>query len=294
MARATLQRGQIRGKSSANGLSRPLPSGALRCRRKFLRIFPGGFTDPDYLELERGYKWRAHQQWATALGPASFESLLGNGRAGEVAALAVSIESRTNLLFSFEKMALRDAVRSADGARIFAHGLHDFLHGKGDAAYLIPTEIVLVLLAIPSILSNTYAGVQNVDPAARDAARGMGMTGNQVLFKVELPCALPLIMSGVRSATLQVIATTTIAAYVSLGGLGRYVFDGESQQDYPQMASGAVLVALLAMAADLVLAMVQRGIVSRGISGRYAKGSGDRQAADALAGQNAEAEVARV
>jgi len=168
------------------------------------------------------------------------------------------------------------------------------VHGKGDAAYLIPTEIVLILLAIPSILSNTYAGVQNVDLAARDAARGMGMTGKQVLFKVELPCALPLIMSGVRSATLQVVATTTIAAYVSLGGLGRYVFDGQSQQDYPQMASGAVLVALLAMAADFVLAMVQRGIVSRGISGRYAKGSGGTRATDASAGQIVEAEVARV
>jgi osmoprotectant transport system permease protein len=168
------------------------------------------------------------------------------------------------------------------------------IQGKGDAAYLIPTEIVLILLAIPSILTNTYAGVQNVDPAARDAARGMGMTGSQVLFKVELPCALPLIMSGVRSATLQVIATTTIAAYVSLGGLGRYVFDGQSQQDYPQMASGAVLVALLALAADFVLAMLQRVIVSRGISGRYAKGAGDVGRADALTGQVLEAEVARV
>jgi osmoprotectant transport system permease protein len=168
------------------------------------------------------------------------------------------------------------------------------IHGKSEAPYLIPTEIVLVVLAIPSILSNTFAGVQNVDPAARDAARGMGMTGSQVLVKVELPCALPLIMSGVRSATLQVIATTTIAAYVSLGGLGRYVFDGQSQQDYPQMASGAVLVAVLAMAADFVLAMVQRGIVSRGISGRYAKGAGDIRAADAMAGQIVEAEVARV
>ena len=101
-------------------------------------------------------------------------------------------------------------------------------------------------------------------------------------------------MSGVRSATLQVVATTTIAAYVSLGGLGRYVFDGQSQQDYPQMASGAVLVALLAMAADFVLAMVQRGIVSRGISGRYAKGSADIGHADAQTGQIVEAEVARV
>ncbi len=148
------------------------------------------------------------------------------------------------------------------------------IQGKGDAAYLIPSEIVLVLLAIPSILSNTYAGVQNVDAAARDAAKGMGMTGSQVLFKVELPCALPLIMSGFRSATLQVVATATIAAYVSLGGLGRYVFDGQAQQDYPQMASGALVVALLAMLADFVLAMVQRGIVSRGISGRYAKRDG--------------------
>jgi osmoprotectant transport system permease protein len=168
------------------------------------------------------------------------------------------------------------------------------VHGKGDAAYLIPTEIVLVLLAIPSILSNTYAGVQNVDPAARDAARGMGMTGRQMLFKVELPCALPLIMSGIRSATLQVVATTTIAAYVSLGGLGRYVFDGQSQQDYPQMAAGAVLVSLLAMSADFILAMVQRGIVSRGISGRSAKGSGHLGPADAPAGEVTATEVARV
>ncbi|MGZ4591580.1 MAG: ABC transporter permease [Actinomycetes bacterium] len=169
------------------------------------------------------------------------------------------------------------------------------IHGKGDAAYLIPSEIVLVLLAIPSVLSNTYAGVQNVDPAARDAAAGMGMTGSQVLFKVELPCALPLIMSGVRSATLQVIATTTIAAYVSLGGLGRYVFDGQAQQDYAQMASGALLVALLAMLADLLLALVQRGIVSRGISGRYAKGSpvvGEKT--DAVVGEVVEAGVGRV
>lgn len=146
------------------------------------------------------------------------------------------------------------------------------IQGKGNAAYLIPAEIVLVLLAIPSILSNTYAGVQNVDPAARDAAAGMGMTGSQVLFRVELPCALPLIMSGFRSATLQVVATATIAAFVSLGGLGRLVFDGQAQQDYPEMAAGALLVALLAMASDFVLSMVQRGIVSRGISGRYADG----------------------
>jgi osmoprotectant transport system permease protein len=143
--------------------------------------------------------------------------------------------------------------------------------GTGDTAYLIPTEIVLVVLAIPPMLSNTYAGVQSVDPATRDAAAGMGMTGSQVLLRVELPSSLPLIFSGIRSATLQVIATATIAAYVGLGGLGRLVYDGLSVQDYARSSAGALLVALLAVAADLVLALAQRYTVSRGISGRFSR-----------------------
>ena len=141
-------------------------------------------------------------------------------------------------------------------------------YGRTDTGYLIPTEIVLVLLAIPSILSNAVAGIQNVDRAVRDAAYGMGMTGPQVLFRVELPNALPLIFSGFRSATLQVIATATIAAYVTLGGLGRFIYDGLAQQDYPQMISGGLLVAVLALIADLLLALAQRYTVSRGITGR--------------------------
>ena len=153
------------------------------------------------------------------------------------------------------------------------------IHGKGDAAYLIPSEIVLVLLAVPPILSNTYAGVQNVDPAVRDAAKGMGMTGWQVLRRVEFPCALQLIIAGVRSAALQVVATATIVSFVSLGGLGRFVFDGLGQRDYPQMASGALLLAVLAMLVDFVLAGVQRYAVSRGVSGRYAKSGGSGPAA---------------
>lgn len=143
------------------------------------------------------------------------------------------------------------------------------IHSTGSASYLIPSEIALVLLAIPSMLTNTYAGINAVDPAVRDAARGMGMRGGQLLRQVELPNALPLIFSGIRSSFLQVIATATIAAYVSLGGFGRYLIDGLAQQDYPQMASGAVLVALLALLADLLLALIQRYTVSRGITGRY-------------------------
>jgi osmoprotectant transport system permease protein len=145
------------------------------------------------------------------------------------------------------------------------------IHSTGTATYLIPSEIVLILLAIPSMLTNTYAGVSAVDPAVRDAARGMGMRGSQTLWQVELPNALPLIFSGIRSSFLQVIATATITAYVSLGGLGRYLIDGLAQQDYPQMASGAVLVAVLALLIDLLLAAVQRYTVSRGITGRYSR-----------------------
>ena len=112
--------------------ARPLPhltAAAARCRRKFLRFFPDGFQDETYIDWEREYKWKAHQQWAETLGRADFRALLSAGRFAEIAARAVRIESRTNLLFSFEKMALRDAVKSPAGARAFAEGLEDFLHG---------------------------------------------------------------------------------------------------------------------------------------------------------------------
>jgi osmoprotectant transport system permease protein len=140
--------------------------------------------------------------------------------------------------------------------------------GRGVTVYLIPTEIVLVLLAIPPLLANTYAGIQNVEPSVRDAARGMGMTGSQVLWRVELPNALPLMFSGLRGAALQVIATATVAAYVGLDGLGRYVYDGLGQRDFPQMVSGGLLVAVLALVVDIVLATVQRFVVSAGVTGR--------------------------
>jgi len=104
-------------------------SGALQCRRKFLRYFHDGFRDATYIDWERDYKWTAHQRWAELLGRNEFARLLRAGRHDEISRRAVSIESRTNLLFSFEKMALRDAVRDAGGARAFATGLFEFLHG---------------------------------------------------------------------------------------------------------------------------------------------------------------------
>ena len=159
-------------------------------------------------------------------------------------------------------------------------------YGRTDAGFLIPTEIVLVVLAIPPILSNTYAGVQNVPREVRDAAFGMGMTDRQVLGRVELPNALPLIFSGFRSAMLQVIATATIASYVTLGGLGRFIYDGLAQKDYPQMISGAVLVALLALLSDLLVAVVQRYVVSRGVSRRFRTDTGPDSRVAALVEDN--------
>ena len=106
--------------------------GPERCRRKFLRVFPGGFRDPTYIDWEREYKWDGHLAWEAALGRERFGQLLAAGRHDEIAATAVRVESRVRhaMLFSFEKMALRDALKTAPAQRAFAVGLHDFLHGS--------------------------------------------------------------------------------------------------------------------------------------------------------------------
>jgi hypothetical protein len=112
--------------------TRNTPSaGAKKCRRKFLHYFPDGFRDETYSEWERGYKWDAHLRWEGMLNRERFAAMLRRGQFAEIAAAAVKIESRTNLLFSFEKMAVRDAVKSPAGAKAFAQGLYDFVHGAG-------------------------------------------------------------------------------------------------------------------------------------------------------------------
>src|SRR5688500_3903237 len=124
----------VDGTARAPDLSMPTPN-AVRCRKKFLRFFPRGFHDPKYVDWERGYKWEAHEKWVAALDKASFQRMLRAREHSEIARTAVTIESRTNLLFSFEKMALRDAVKSPSGAKRFAEGLYEFLHGRaGDEA----------------------------------------------------------------------------------------------------------------------------------------------------------------
>ncbi|MEO6826257.1 MAG: ABC transporter permease subunit [Microbacteriaceae bacterium] len=136
---------------------------------------------------------------------------------------------------------------------------------------LVPPTIALVVLAIPPILAGAYSALESVNRATIDAARAVGMTQWQVLFKVELPLGLPLIMGGLRSAALQVIATWTVAGILPVGGLGRYLIDGLSVKDYAQMLAGSVLVVALALVVDALFAVVQKLTVPRGVSaGRQA------------------------
>ncbi|SEF88568.1 osmoprotectant transport system permease protein [Actinacidiphila yanglinensis] len=130
---------------------------------------------------------------------------------------------------------------------------------------LLPVMIPLVALAVPPILVTSYEAMRTVDPAPVDAARGMGMGPAAVLFQVELPVALPLILSGMRSAAIQVVSTAAIAATVSLGGLGRYIVDGYYQRNYETVAGGGALIALLALAMVGVFWILERVVVSPGV-----------------------------
>ncbi len=132
-----------------------------------------------------------------------------------------------------------------------------------------PAFCALVALAAPPMLTNAFVGVREVDADVRESARGMGMTGRQVLTRVELPIALPLVMAGVRTAAVQVVATATLAALVAWGGLGRYIVDGLAQQDYVQLFSGAVLVATVSVVTEVVLGALQRLIVPAGLRTRH-------------------------
>ncbi|KUN22041.1 ABC transporter permease [Streptomyces antibioticus] len=135
------------------------------------------------------------------------------------------------------------------------------LYGFG----LINVMVPLVVLAVPPILVTTYEAMRSVDPSPVDAARGMGMSEAGVLFQVELPAALPLVLSGIRSGAIQIVSTATIAAYVGLGGLGRFIIDGLYQRDYEKVVGGATLVAGMALATLAVFWAAGRFAVSPGV-----------------------------
>src|SRR6266567_544274 len=129
----------------------------------------------------------------------------------------------------------------------------------------VPIVLALTALAIPPMVTNSYVALREVDPDIKEAARGMGYRELAQVLRVELPLAVPLIMAGVRTSAVQVVATATLAALIAGGGLGRYIVDGLATQDYVKTAAGALLVAVLALATELSLAWVQRLLVPRGI-----------------------------
>jgi len=128
-----------------------------------------------------------------------------------------------------------------------------------------PIILALTALAIPPMVTNSYVAMHGIDADVKDAARGMGYRELAQVLRIELPLAVPLLMAGIRTSAVQVVATATLAALVAGGGFGRYIVDGLDQQDYTKLVAGAILVALLALATEVCLGAVERLLVPRGI-----------------------------
>ena len=175
---------------------------------------------------------------------------VGHTRRGEF--LAVSVANLGRAIPSFAILSI-----------VYQLMLHYF---QKAAFGFWPTLVALVLLSIPPILTNTYVGVQNVDRDTVEAARGMGMTGGEVLSRLEVPLAMPLIVSGIRTAAVQVVATATLAALIAGGGLGRFIIDGFQQGDDAMVIAGAVLVALLAICTELLFGGIESLVSPKGVS----------------------------
>ncbi|HET9780714.1 MAG TPA: ABC transporter permease [Candidatus Dormibacteraeota bacterium] len=129
----------------------------------------------------------------------------------------------------------------------------------------LPIVIALTALAIPPMLTNSYVALREVDPDIKEAARGMGYREPAQILRVELPLAVPLVMAGIRTSAVQVVATATLAALIAGGGFGRYIIDGFGQQDYTKLVAGGILVALLALVTEGLLSGLERLLMPRGL-----------------------------
>jgi osmoprotectant transport system permease protein len=175
------------------------------------------------------------------------------GHYGKGGNLAINISNIGRAIPSFALLVLAAQVFGiAAGAQIVGFGA-------------VPAFVALVALAIPPMVTNSYIGMREVDADVREAARGMGMRERAVLLQVELPIALPLIMAGIRTSSVNVVATATLAAVVAWGGLGRFIVDGFGLQDYPMLYAGAIMVAILSLIVEFSLAGVQRWSTPAGL-----------------------------
>jgi osmoprotectant transport system permease protein len=233
---------------------------------------PAPFTAGNVVHwLTAGSHWRG----SNGIAHRVYEHLVMSG-AAVLTALVVALP--IGLLLGHAKRGGNTAINVANVGRAipsFALLVLGFELLKGVTLFglgALPAYFALVALAIPPIVLNAVVGLRQVDPDIKEAARGMGMSGGQVLRRVEIPIAVPLIMAGVRTAGVQVVATATLAAVVGWGGLGTYIVGGLDQQDHVQLFAGALLVALLALLTEVGLGLVQRALTPNGL--RSTRGTG--------------------
>lgn len=195
---------------------------------------------------------------------------LGHTGRGGLFAVSVVNVGRALPSFGIVALALPITIRIANTTSFVESGLGFF-----------PTFIALVALALPPIFTNTYTGVRSVDADTVEAARGMGVRGSGILWRIELPMASPVILAGVRTSAVQVVATATLGALVAYGGYGRFIIDGFALRDDLQIVAGAVLVAMLSVATEGLFALVERWVVPRPL--RVMAGRGPTEFAGARA-----------
>jgi osmoprotectant transport system permease protein len=183
------------------------------------------------------------------------------GHTGRLAALAINVSNVGRAIPTLAILSIAWLLLSRPLVEI---GL------RRDAAE-ITTALAMIALALPPIITNAYVGLAGVDRDLVEAGRGMGMTGRQLLLRLELPLALPVVLAGVRTAAVQVVATATLGAVVGTGGLGRYLVDGLAQRKYEEVFAGGLLVALLAIGTELLFSWLQRRTVSPGLQSATAR-----------------------
>jgi osmoprotectant transport system permease protein len=179
------------------------------------------------------------------------------GHTGRLAGLAINVSNIGRAIPTLAIMAI--------AAMLLNRWLVDI--GLRREAGEVTTMVAMAALAVPPVVTNTYVGISEVERDLVEAARGMGMTATQVLRRVEIPLAMPVILAGVRTAAVQVVATATLGAVFGTGGLGRYIIDGIAQRNYQEVFAGALIVAAMSIGTELAFGLVERRAVSPGVRG---------------------------
>jgi len=224
----------------------------------------GWFTDPINWSGDDGIPIRVAEHLLLSAVPLVVALGIGLplaawvGHTGRFAGLAVNVSNIGRAVPSLAIMAL--------AAMLLNRWLVDI--GLRREAGEISTMVAMAALAIPPIVTNTYVGISEVERELVEAARGVGMTAAQVLRRVEVPLALPVIIAGVRTAAVQVVATATLGAVFGTGGLGRYIIDGIAQRKFEEVFAGALIVAAMSIATELAFGAIERRSISAGLTGR--------------------------